>query len=352
MLVSIQHLLSSPKSFHHCFEELGNGTPDNGKEVNVQVTHNGKSLNLSQLQKACQDSILEMHDKYDKEIDAGEDEAILIPFLDSKTKKSLHISSDGGAWILCRPLGVENGCVISMNDGIARLDIGGSSSLPISVIDSGKCIPIGDADWDYQLQKHKEKAPTMIELLSAEHCQQMEVNGGFPDFASVTAGEVPMNIVAVVRPSSYVSSSTLGKLDQKYIVKNDSDMSIVITFRREADDGKTATQIYSARASPSSCEGVNDFYIFSMGGKLQTLFQRTGVYMFLLSIVNAGKWKLLGDKHSQHYSVRLGCAFPALYIARFDIYDKQIPIQSLAWIFTQYNYQTLGTERLAPRFGH
>ncbi|KAJ4850803.1 hypothetical protein Tsubulata_009795 [Turnera subulata] len=427
--------LAHQNHFTIALKNLGNGMPDNGKEVNVEITRHGKSLNLSQLQKAYQDWILEMHDKYDKEIDAGEDEAIIIPSLDSKTKKLLHISSDvvrvhralerkgaswksgqkikilrgacpgfhkqnvyaileflviegfqedagGGAWILCRyvvlisvlqistalhanlstlffvmffhthvhssgrPMGVENGCALFMNDGIARLDIGGSFSLPISVIDSGKCIAIGDADWNYQLQKHREKAPTMIELLSAEHCQQMEVDGGFPDCASVNAGEVPMNIVAVVRPSSYVSSSTLGKLDQKYILKNDSDMSIVITFRREADDGKTATQIYSARTSPSSCEGVNGFYIFSMGGKSQTLFQRAGVYTFLFSIKDqnckscekkfvvrtsseAGKWKLLSDKKTQPYSVRLGCAFPTLYIARFDIYDKQIPIQSV-----------------------
>lgn len=46
------------------------------------------------LEKAYQDWILRMHDRYDEEIDHGEDQPVLI--VSPANKKSIRISSDGG----------------------------------------------------------------------------------------------------------------------------------------------------------------------------------------------------------------------------------------------------------------
>ncbi|KAJ0719237.1 putative histidine kinase/HSP90-like ATPase superfamily [Helianthus annuus] len=61
--------------------------------VDIDIRRDGKSLNLTQLDKQYQLWVREMHDKYDEEVDSGIDEAVLI--VNPSNKKELHITSDG-----------------------------------------------------------------------------------------------------------------------------------------------------------------------------------------------------------------------------------------------------------------
>ncbi|KAH8492181.1 hypothetical protein H0E87_021675 [Populus deltoides] len=311
------------------------------KEVNVDISRNGKLLSPSHLEKEYEDWILEMHSQYDTEVSAGEDDGVLVV---GPTNKIPGISSDvvrvrdtltrkgaiwkrgqkikvlkgagpgfhnknvyltlehfliegvqgdagGDARIICRPLDIaeENGCVLSVKDEIARFDIRSSISIPISMIDSGKCQTIESSEWNCQLQKQSQKAPSTIEVLGRKHCQELEIDGGFPAESTVEAGcTPPKEIVAVVRPGCYVSSSHSKILDQKYIVKTNLEMSI------ESDNN---CKKYEKRLMVKASREV-------------------------------GKWKLLGDIQGKP-CVRVGSRFPSLSIGCLDIYGNQIPFKSV-----------------------
>ncbi|KAJ4726669.1 Protein defective in meristem silencing 3 [Melia azedarach] len=366
------------------------------KDINVEIYRDGKLLTPLQLEKDYQEWLLQMHDRYD-EVDCGVDQPILI--VSPKNKKKLGISSDvarahkvlkrkGATWksgqkvkllkgayagihnnnvyamleyflmegfegdtggearIICRPLGVSDkkGCVLSMNDGIANLDVGSSLSLPIGIIDSGKCVSIDNIDWDRQLEKHRQKSPSTIELLNATECQELELDGELPSLAN--AGQVPpREIVAVIRPASFISSSALNNLDQKFIVKDVIEMVMEVKFTSKVNNIKDVQNVFTARVAPSSRKGYRGLYIFEFGWKFPKLFQKAGTYTFSFFLTESsckslekkvvvngssevGKWKFLSSRQSQELSFRVGSLFP-LFLACYDIYDNRIPFKSI-----------------------
>ncbi|KAH7543839.1 hypothetical protein JRO89_XS15G0028400 [Xanthoceras sorbifolium] len=261
-------------------------------EINVEIYRDGKQLMPLQLEKDYQDWLLQMHGLYDEEINCGEDQPVYV--LKPENKKSFGITSDvvrlhrvlkrkgvtwkcgqnikvlkgacagvhknniyatleyflieglegdtgGEARIICRPLGLpeKNGCVLALNDGTASLDIGSSLSLPISVIDSGKCICMDNIDWDRQVEKQLDKTPSTIDLLNATQCQELGIGG---------------------------NESNCKNCERTVLVKGSSKI---------------------------------------------------------------GKWRLLPNKQTPEFNVRLGSFFPPLSIACYDIYDNQILFASL-----------------------
>ena len=111
--------------------------------------------------------------------------------------------------------------------------------------------------------------------------QELPVDG------PVHAGQVPpTEIVAVVRPTNFVSSFTSKNLDQKYIVKINLEMSMEIKFLKEAEHPDDAHHIYSGCVTPSSRKGFHGLYIFPLGCKFPELFQKAGLYTFKFSLVS------------------------------------------------------------------
>ncbi|KAK1571160.1 hypothetical protein Q3G72_012800 [Acer saccharum] len=367
------------------------------KEINVEIYRAGKLLTPLQLEKDYQDWLLQMHDLYDEEINCGEDQPVLV--INPKNKKTLGITSDvvrvhqvlkrkgttwkrgqkikvlkgacagvhknniyatleyfliegfqgdagGEARIICRPLGLpdENGCVLALNDGITSLDICSSLSLPISVIDSGKCVCMDNIDWDRQVEKQLDKTPSTIDLLNTTQCQELGIDGALPVNANAEQAP-PRKIVAVIRPASFDSSSPSTNLDQKYIVKNNSEMVMEVKFSA-TNKLKDVRNIYTSRVTPSSCKGFQGLYIFNLGCKFPEFFQTAGAYTFSFYLTESsckscerrilvkgsskiGKWRLLSNKQSSEFNVRVGSCFPPLSIACHDIYDNRIPFASL-----------------------
>lgn len=100
------------------------------------------------------------------------------------------------------------------------------------------------------------------------------------------AGHVPpKEVVAVVRPASYGSSSASKNLDQKYIIKSNLEMSMEVNFTGAAPDRHRVNHIYSERLNPSSRKGIQGLYVFPLQCKLP-LFDRAGVYTFTFSLVS------------------------------------------------------------------
>ncbi|KAH9724084.1 Structural maintenance of chromosomes flexible hinge domain-containing protein GMI1 [Citrus sinensis] len=367
------------------------------KDVNVEIRRDGKLLTPIQLEKDYQEWLLNMHDHYDAEKDCGVDQPILL--VGHKNIKPLVISTDvarvhkvvkkkGAMWksgqkvkllkgayagihnndvyatieyfvieglqgdaggearIICRPLAVpdEKGCVLAVNNGNASLHIGSSLSLPIGVIDSEKCVPVNKNVWDQQLEKYRQKSPSTIELLKETQCQELEIDGVLP--SSAIAGQnPPREIVAVVRPASFISSSASKNLVQKYIVKNSSEMLMEVKFKCEDENLEDVVPLYTARVAPSSRKGYQGLYIFEVGCKFPKLFQNAGAYTFSFHLTETsckscekkvlvkgssevGKWKLLDTKERPELRVRVGSFLPPLSVACYDIYDNRIPFES------------------------
>ncbi|XP_061340120.1 uncharacterized protein LOC133286688, partial [Gastrolobium bilobum] len=222
--------LAHHNPFTTTLKNLGNKASDKEKDVIVEIRKNTKVLTPLQLEKEYQEWILQMHDQYDEEADSGEDQPTII--VSPTNKKALCISSDvirvhqvlkrrekywkrgqkvkvlkgacagcykttiyatieyfllegfegdtgGEARIICRPIDIpdENGCVLSVGDEDASLDIHGSLSLPLTVIDSGKFVAVESIEWDNRLNKKQQKSPASIDLLGPSHVQQREVDG-------------------------------------------------------------------------------------------------------------------------------------------------------------------------------
>ncbi|XP_057951572.1 structural maintenance of chromosomes flexible hinge domain-containing protein GMI1 isoform X2 [Malania oleifera] len=390
---------------HHPYtvalRNFGNKPLQNDKDVNLEIYKDEKPLSLSQLERDYQEWIFQMHDHYDEEIDCGEDQPVLV--IKPTNRKGLGISSDvarvhriirrkgiswksgqkvkilkgactgchknniyaileyillegfqgdsgGGARIICRPLGLsdERGCTLIENDGSFSVDIRESMSLPISVIDSGKCVAIESAEWDYQVERQRQKAPSAIDILSAKDCHKLDVDSVLPVGPSVYAGHVPPNeIVAVVRPVSFFSSNAAKNLDQKYIVNNHLEMHVEIKFINEAMDiPEKAHHIYSGHIAPSSRKGFHGLYILPLGSKLPNLFQKAGVYTFSFYVKNSvvkscekrvsvkassqvGRWELLGSEKNLPFNVWVGSCFPPFSITCNDVYGNRIPFRSI-----------------------
>ncbi|KAJ9680038.1 hypothetical protein PVL29_021800 [Vitis rotundifolia] len=413
--------LAHHNPFTKALKDFGNKPPEKGREINVEIHRDGKSLTLLQLEKEYLDWISQMHDLYDEEIDSGEDQPVIV--VGSLNKKQLGISSDvvrvheiirrkGKSWkrgqkikvlkgacpgchksnvfatleyillegfqgdaggearLICRPLSLpdEDGCILAVDDGTASFDCRSSLSLPISVIDSGKCLAVESSEWLFQLEKQRQKAPSTIDILSERHCLELEVDGALPVDAPVYAGQVPpKEIIAVVRPASFVSSSASKNLDQKYIIKDNFasknlDQKYIIKDNLELsmevklmDGTKDTKHIYSKRVTPSSRNGFHGLYIFPLGCKFPQLFQKAGVYTFTVflkdssfkscekrvlvkALPKVSSWRFSSDIQDTVYSVRAGSCLPPFSIACYDSYENQIPFTSIPEFIIKSNW--------------
>ncbi|KAL2540263.1 gamma-irradiation and mitomycin c induced 1 [Abeliophyllum distichum] len=382
---------------HHPYttalKNFGHRALETEKELQIKICRSGKILTLSQLEKQYQDWILEMHDLYDEEIDSGEDQPTLV-VVPEKNKK-LGISSDvvrihkvikrkGTSWeagqkikvlkgacagchksnvyatleyivleglqgdacgearLICRPLGrpEDQGCLLSVDNGNNRIDVRSSLSLPIGVIDSGKCIAISDTEWENQIEKACQKSPSIIDVLNHSNCQELEVDGALP-VDDIEAGYAPPEkIIAVVRPKAFNPISTSENLNQKFIVRENFEMSLEVKFQAYDRTVGSFNHVYSGRITPSSYKGFHGLYIFPVGSKLSCLFQKAGIYTFFFSLkelrdVNYERrvrvkglsevdyWKVLSEKREAS-TIRIGSYFPPLSVACYDRYSNRV----------------------------
>ncbi|KAJ6309512.1 hypothetical protein OIU77_015303, partial [Salix suchowensis] len=179
MNCNLQTDLAHHNPFTIALKNFSHKTPEKEK-VNVDISRDDKLLSPSHLEKEYEEWILQMHSQYDTEVGAGEDDGVLvvgptnkIPGIssdvvrvrDTLTRKGTiwkrgrenksfkgrlargsiiknvyltleHIlieGAQGDALVALWTLREENGCVLSVKDG--ELDIRGSISIPISVID-------------------------------------------------------------------------------------------------------------------------------------------------------------------------------------------------------------------------
>ncbi|KAL3729260.1 hypothetical protein ACJRO7_026371 [Eucalyptus globulus] len=383
------------------------GRPLDGvKGINVKIYREEKLLTPLQLEKEYSDWIIQMHDRYDEEVDSGEDQAVFI--INPGNKKALGVSSnvvrvhrrmkrkgvswrsgqkikilkgacagvhkknvyatleyflleglqgDGGgeARIICRPLGVpdEKGCILNKHDGNICLEVQSSVSIPIGVIDSGELVAVGKFEWECQLEKQRLKAPSSIDLLDANQCEELGIHEALPVHAPIPAGQdPPKEIVAVVRPANFSYSIAPKNLDQKYIVKNKMEMSMEVKFSGDYDICRESI-LYSSRVTPSYYRGYHGLYIFSLQHKSHELFQKSGIYKFLLHMdetscknyekevtvlasAEVGRWQLLGYDKNEHLRVRVGSCFPPLDVACYDKYGNLIPFPSTPKVNLQF----------------
>ncbi|XP_062024836.1 structural maintenance of chromosomes flexible hinge domain-containing protein GMI1-like [Rosa rugosa] len=87
------------------------------------------------------------------------------------------ISCAYSAQFILSSLSDEKGCILSVNEGDTNLDMGESLSVPFSVVDAGKCIDVERTEWENHIKRPRQKSPSSIELLDAEQCQELEVDG-------------------------------------------------------------------------------------------------------------------------------------------------------------------------------
>lgn len=389
---------------HHPYttvlRNFGDKRPEKDKEVKLDISKDGKQVTLLQLEKQYEEWIFQMHDRYDEVIERGEDQALLV--VSPSNKKKLGISSDvlrvhkeiqrkgvfwksgqkikvlkgacpgchknnmyatlecivlegfqgdsgGEARVICSPLGLpsENCCLLSVkDDGNTGIDIRGSISIPISVIDSGKCMAMEPTEWEHQVQKERQKVPCTIEVLSARQCQELEVDGPLP--TAVHAGHVPpKDVVAVVRPASFNSANASKSLDQKHIVTSKEELEMGMQIKwKAADKSKDIHHIYSGLKKPSSHRGFQGLYIFPVGHKFPVLFEKAGDFTFsfyvrglsigscertvqVKALSEVGSWRQLRDGPSPPYTVRVGLCFPPISIGCYDIYGNRMPFASV-----------------------
>ncbi|XP_055825977.1 structural maintenance of chromosomes flexible hinge domain-containing protein GMI1 [Solanum dulcamara] len=385
---------------HPCtiaLRNFGNKPSDKENDVLIEITKDGKKLSILQLEKLYQDWLFEMHDRYDEEIDCGEDQPTFV--IGPLHKKELGVSSDvlrihkafqrkgitwkagqkikilkgacrgfhknnifatlefiilegwqgdsgGEARIICRPLNVpaESGCRLTCDKGCACFEIRDSKSLPISVIDAGKCLSVDSTEWENQILKHQEKTtPSSIDIFDAEQCQELDIEGALPQDVVDAGHEPPEEITAVVRPASFSSVTASKSLDQKYIMKDNFEMTLEIKFKADENE-KELRHIYSGQLTPSSLKGFHGLYMFPLKKKSPNLFQKAGIYLFRFSLKEsrtislkevrvkalseAASWELVSDGKSTH-SVRVGSCFPeVLSVGCCDKFSNRIPFKS------------------------
>ncbi|ANM68491.1 gamma-irradiation and mitomycin c induced 1 [Arabidopsis thaliana] len=387
--------LASQNPFSVALRNFGSKSTEKEKDddVNIVIHREGKSVSYAHLEEKYQEWVLEMHNTHDEEAASGLDEAVLI--VGSLDKKALGILRDavrvhkevrrkektwkrgqnikilrgayagihnnnvyatidyfliegfedeagGDTRILCRPIDrPENeGCKLSIIDGISKLEVQSSLSLPITIIDSGKCLPVDANEWNRKLDKQQEKAPSKIDLLDERDCRELKIDGELPIGNSVRAGKAPpKQIVAVVRPACFTSLTPSKKLDQKNIVKMDGEEMVMVVKLKSSDKN-----ISSQRLFPTSRKGISGLYIFSLGSKFPNLFKKAGTYNFSFSIGNsikcnktvvvrpsskAARWELDDNLESLPCNVRVGSSLPPFRIACFDKYKNKIPFTSV-----------------------
>ncbi|KAK9049166.1 hypothetical protein SSX86_031867 [Deinandra increscens subsp. villosa] len=391
--------------FTTALRNLG-GKQDSG--VDVDIRKDGKSLNLAQLDKQYQLWLREMHERYDEEVDSGIDEPVLV--INPSNKKELHISSDvvrihkafrlkektwksgqkikilkgacagfhnnnvyatleyillegfqgdAGVSLISQyiyqnfcysgrsiDISEKDGCILESAEGDPKFDLRKSVSIPINVIDSGKCLAVDDSEWNSQIKKQHEKLPSSIEILNSRQCRELGIESLLPDEPETYASDVsPSDIVAVVRPGTYKSGTPSKHLDQKYMMRDNFEMSLAITYSRN-NKSQDAKNIYSGRVAPSSLRDFHGLYVFKPKCKSHPLFHKAGIYNFTFSIRDAScekcvlkvhvkasgdvkKWALAKkiSRHDLTYDTyqMVGCLCEPIAISKFDKYDNQIP---------------------------
>ncbi|KAL9666056.1 hypothetical protein QQ045_000378 [Rhodiola kirilowii] len=246
-----------------------------------------------------------------------------------------------------RPIALrdEEGCVLEVRDGMANLDVRSSLSIPLNVIDSGKCVVVETAEWNSQLAKLYEKAPTMIEMLSERNCLDLDIDGALPLATAIYAGQAPpQEIVAVVRPKCFTPSPS-NTLEQKYIVNDGSEMTMEVKFFANSEDFSCSEHVYSIRRYSSTRRGVDGLYIFPLGSKLPDIFTKAGRYTFSFIIKNsdiksfeakvdvdpspmATKWKV-SSSIQYPWKLRIGQCHPNFDLTCYDEYGNRIPFSCM-----------------------
>ncbi|KAL6581294.1 hypothetical protein OROMI_007217 [Orobanche minor] len=139
---------------------------------------------------------------------------------------------------LHRPLGLpENkGCRILVIDGPNTVEINGSYVFPIRIIYSEMmCLPLDDIEWGEKHKTFDQKFPAAIELLSHRDCQELAIDGRIA-FSLEVGDHLPENNVSVIRPNSFFSGNGCKRLEEKFIVRDNLEMSLNITKCRASDD--------------------------------------------------------------------------------------------------------------------
>ncbi|OWM75545.1 hypothetical protein CDL15_Pgr021709 [Punica granatum] len=214
--------------------------------------------------------------------------------INPSNKKALGMSSDV-------PEG--DGRKLSNIDENPDLDIHNSQSLPIGLIDSGKLVSIEESEWESQLEKQRQKLPCRIDLLGCEDCEELKIDGALPSDGPISARrDTPRELVAVLRPSSFGSSSVSTKLAQKFIIKENIEMTMEVKFISAVDKSQD-DHVYSLRKTPSSHEGLHGLYVFAFGSKFPKSFRKVGVY-------------------------GVGSCFPRSSIACYDSYENRVQFTS------------------------
>lgn len=392
--------LASQNPFSVALRNFGSKPTNKEKDTDVKmvIRREGKQLGITQLDQNYQDWVMKMHDAHDEEATSGEDEGILV--LESLDKKALGILRDavrvhkvvkrkGKLWkrgqkikilsgayagvhngnvyatidyfliegfedeaggdtrILCRPIDCpeKEGCKLSCIDESWRLELKKSLSLPITLIDSGKCLHADAEEWTRKLEKKQEKAPSRIDLLEERDCRELNIDGELP--VSVRVGRAPpQQIVAVIRPACFTSPSK--KLEQKHIVNMEGKEMVMVVKLADPNTKPSAKvaakSVCSQRLFPTSRKGIGGLYIFSLGSKFPNLFKRAGTYNFSFSIggsitcsrtvvvkpsSKAAKWKLDESLDPQPWNVRVGSCLKPFGIACLDEYGNQIQFTSV-----------------------
>ncbi|CAK9151606.1 unnamed protein product [Ilex paraguariensis] len=323
---------------HHPYtialKNFGNKSLEKEKEVNVEIYKDEKPLNLLQLERQYREWIFQMHDRYDEESDTGVDQPVLV--VSPLNKKALGVSSDvvrvhkvvqrkGTSWKSGQKIKILKGAC----PGCHKKNI--YATLEYILLDGfqGDAGAIEPEEWNYQLEKQRQKTPSSIEILSAKHCQELEVSEALPADSVVDAGHLPPEQIIAVN------------LDQKHIAKENFEMTLEIKYYSQNKDLQNVQHIYSVRVAPSSRKAFHGLYIFPLRSKFPKLFQEAGLYIFTFSLkelnirncekriqVKAlsglGRWGLLSAEQSAPCSVRVGSCFPPFSIAFYDRYDNRI----------------------------
>ncbi|XAR52204.1 hypothetical protein NMG60_11020146 [Bertholletia excelsa] len=236
--------------------------------------------------------------------------------------------------------------MLTVNDGNANITIQSSVSLPIGIIDSGKCLPMQAAEWELQVEKQRQKMPSAIELLSEKHCQELGIEAALPSGSTIFAGHVPpKEIVAVIRPASFNFSSAAKYLDQKFIVKENLEMCIQIKCSTDDKSTQDSCDFYSGHIKPEFRKGFHGLYVFPLGQMFPDIFKKSGDYTFSFSLKNlsirnyerrvkveplpeVARWKGLNNGWNHSYNVKVGSSFPPISLGCYDTYGNRVPFSS------------------------
>ncbi|XP_074319839.1 structural maintenance of chromosomes flexible hinge domain-containing protein GMI1 [Silene latifolia] len=383
-------------ALHHPFtralRELGGDTAMKG--VKCRILRGGKQLSPLQLEREYQAWVHQMHNDYDEEFSGGDDEPIVLINLANKeelgitsnvvrvheavTRKgrswnrgqkikilkgacpgchkaniyatveyflleNLQGDAGGEARIICRPRQVQVQDGAKLTD--EALELHSSISVPITVIDSGKCVALNNEDWNSHVEKLNLKLPSSIEVLGLKQCKALDIDGALPSGAVISAGLIPpKEVVAVLRPANFPSSTSTDELDPKYIVKESYEMCMEVTFKAAAAESPEADHIFSASVANTSRRGCNGLYIFPL--LVPQLFQKAGIYSFSFSLKNSAStrcqisikvkacseiktWKLSEDDDTLPFDVSVGSYYPSFSVERYDRYGNCVAFNSV-----------------------